>query len=606
MICPRCGNEWDATKGACTHCGFVIRTAGQSGTFPGFSNSPQRSSQQSGGLSGVRQAYGGTPPVNRQSGGLSTQIPPGAPRTMRQTPWTPVPPVPGGSTLGSNIAPSSSDGTLTKPAFEKNTLRRMSDGREQGQGMPQTGTLSTDSLSLRDGVQRTPSSTPANRSADYQQQRRPQMPSQGPMPSQARTHQFPQEPITRNTSNQQMSRPVNSFQQAANTFPPMRSNVMTLPARPLLPGVLLRGGRYRLQELQERQDWLSGVFEAIWIGKDAHRGGSQVTICEVVLPETTSVMTQTMLRTATMSLASVGRHPRIPTLWDAFSDQGRSFFVFEPVEGESLMTRMRHSGRALPEQEVIECCLQMTDVLDLLAQQSPQLVHGLIRPEHIIASRNVSQYILTNFSVVLAGGATQYITGVERSRLSSYTAPEFIRGVVDVRTDMYSLIATAYHAVTGSVPTGISGSIPQAQRINPGISSAFDAILTKGLRAVANQRYQRPSELRQDLLAMRSVNGSLVSGNGSNVAYQNNAPSFVTRNGQRTDSSMQRTADHVAEALPLLVNSTDNMEERVSLLPNPEDLPPMKEANDTLNATVLLCLILVSLIVIVVMSHMMA
>ena len=206
--------------------------------------------------------------------------------------------------------------------------------------------------------------------------------------------------------------------------------------RPLLPGVLLRGGRYRLQELQERQDWLSGVFEAVWIGKDAHRAGSQVMITEVVLPENTSVVTQTILRTATMALATVGRHPHIPGLWDAFSDQGRSFFVFEPIEGETLMGRMRYSGRTLPEQEVIECCLQLTDVLELLSQQSPQLVHGLIRPEHIVLSRNNSQYILTNFSIVLAGGGTQYIAGMERTRLSAYTAPEFVRGVVDVRTDI--------------------------------------------------------------------------------------------------------------------------------------------------------------------------
>jgi len=307
-----------------------------------------------------------------------------------------------------------------------------------------------------------------------------------------------------------------------------------------------------------------------------------------------------------MTLASIGRHPHIPALWDAFSDHGRSFFVFEPIEGESLITRMRYSGRVLPEQEVIECCLQITDVLELLAQQSPQLVHGLIRPEHIILSRNGSQYILTNFSVVLAGGATQYIAGMERSRLSPYTAPEFVRGVVDVRTDMYSLIATAYHAVTGSVPTGVSGSIPQSQRINPNVSSDFDAILSKGLRAVANQRYQRPSELRQDLLAMRSVSGTLVSGNGSNAAFQNNIPTPISRNGQRTDFSTQRTPDHVAQALPLLLNSTDDLEEHVLLLPKPEDLPPMKAANDALNATILLCLILVSLVAIVVLSHMMA
>ncbi len=596
MICPRCGNEWDATKGACNRCGFVVRTAVQSGSFPNLPNTYQRSGQQSGGLSSPKQQSGGIPPVKQQPGGLTTPAQPVFPRTVRPAPLTPVPPQ--GSSYRSANSPSGSDGTFAKPAFEKIPLRGVP------QGTQQTGMRGADSLSFRNGIQGTSPTFPANRSTGYPQQdmRHPQalMQPQSPM------RQHPSESFTRHSPNQQMPRPASSFQQAPNALSPMRSNVMTSSARPLLPGVLLRGGRYRLQELQERQDWLSGVFEAVWIGKDAHRGGSQVMICEVVLPENTSVMTQTILRTATMTLASIGRHPHIPALWDAFSDQGRSFFVFEPIEGESLMARMRYSGRVLPEQEVIECCLQMTDVLELLAQQSPQLVHGLIRPEHIILSRNGSQYILTNFSVVLAGGATQYIVGMERSRLSPYTAPEFVRGVVDVRTDMYSLIATAYHAVTGSVPAGISGSIPQAQRINPNVSSAFDAILSKGLRSVPNQRYQRPSELRQDLLAMRSVSGTLVSGNSSNTAFQNNIPSLVSKNGQRIDSPTQRVPDHVAQALPLLLNSTEDMEDQVSLLPKPEDLPPMKAANDTMNAVILLSLILVCLIVIVVLSHMTA
>jgi serine/threonine protein kinase len=258
----------------------------------------------------------------------------------------------------------------------------------------------------------------------------------------------------------------------------------------------------------------------------------------------------------------------------------------------------------LPEQEVIECCLQLTDVLELLAQQSPQLVHGLIRPEHIVLSRNSSQYILTNFSVVLAGGATQYIAGIERSRLSPYTAPEFVRGVVDSRTDIYSLIATAYHAVTGSAPSGISGSIPSAQRINPNVSSAFDAILSKGLRTVPNQRYQRPSELRQDLLAMRSVSGTLVSGNANNPVMPNNNSSLLSQNGKQTNLSTPHATDQVAQALPLLLNTTYDMEDQVLLLPKPEDLPPMKAGNDTMSAAVLLGLILATLVVVVILSQM--
>src|SRR5437763_7039094 len=139
-----------------------------------------------------------------------------------------------------------------------------------------------------------------------------------------------------------------------------------------------------------------------------------------------------------MALTSVGRHPHIPTLWDAFSERGRNFFVFEPIEGESLLARMRRTGRPIPEQDVIECCLQMTEVLELLAQQSPSLVHGLISPEHIIIGRSGSQFILTNFSIILAGGATQFVSGIERTHLSVYTTPEFVRGVIDVRSDLFS------------------------------------------------------------------------------------------------------------------------------------------------------------------------
>ncbi len=352
----------------------------------------------------------------------------------------------------------------------------------------------------------------------------------------------------------------------------------------LISGTLLRGGRYRLQELQERQVWLAGAYEASWVAQDAHRAGQQVTITEVVLPESSPVVVQSTLRTATMALTAVGRHPHIPTLWDAFSDRGRHFFVFEPIDGESLLSRMRRTGRALPEQDAIECCLQMTEVLELLAQQSPPLLHGLIKPEHIII-RSGSQYVLTNFSIVLAGGATQFVSGIDRTLLSPYAAPEFARGVIDVRLDLYSLLATIYHAVTGSVPAGVSGSIPAAQRLNPNISAQFDAILAKGLRPIAGQRYQRPSELRQDLLAMRSVSGSLAPGTG-----------------QRQEQAATRVPDSIAQALQSLAPAGD-FEERKSLLPRPEELPPLEEKNDWLHATLWLVLILAGLLLITILGR---
>ncbi len=371
--------------------------------------------------------------------------------------------------------------------------------------------------------------------------------------------------------------------------------------RALAPGILLRGGRYRLQELTERQDWLSGVYEAVWIAQDAQRGASQVIVCEVALPEN-SLVTQTTLRTATMALTSVGRHPHIPTLWDAFSDQGRNFFVFEAVDGESLLARMRRTGRALPEQDVIECCLQMTEVLELLAQQSPPLVHGLIRPEHILISRYGAQYMLSDFSIVLAGGATQFVSGIDRTRLSPYVAPEFVRGLIDTRTDLYSLLATAYHAVTGSAPAGVSGSIPQAQRINPNVSPQFDAILSKGLRPVSSQRYQRPSELRQDLLAMRSVSSTLVSNPGQRVepAMRAPVPGEGALPGGYASQSLQ---DTVAQTFQSILPAEAEEGESRSLVPRPEELPPISRGNDLLNSVFWVGLILVFLIVLVAIAR---
>ena len=260
---------------------------------------------------------------------------------------------------------------------------------------------------------------------------------------------------------------------------------------------------------------------------------------------------------------------------------------------------------------MIECCLQMTEVLELLAQQSPSFAHGLIRPEHILVGRNGSQYYLTTFSVVMAGGGTQYVSGIERAHLSPFAAPEFARGVADTRTDIYSLIATAYFAITGTAPSSVSGNIPQAQRLNSAISPEFDAILSRGLRSIATQRYQRPSELRQDLLALRSVSGSLVPGSQQDVrvsspVYERGVSSTFSTNRQPVEQFAQDMVAPALQSFPIGLEIEQPEEERAVLLPKPEELPPMPARNDQMNAMLLLGLILVALIILVVLSQTLA
>ncbi len=658
MMCPRCNAEWDVSKTPCPQCGLLVHLPGRLGTRP--NTLPERvipppqtprvtqTSQVNNG-SFTRQQSGGMPPINSPSGDASSIRPKGqsdqqadrissirrqenrAFPTQSSNPQMPITPYPShisprtqrvepqqemtedsqpilpaqqqwnnsetSSSPSMNALPNTSRPlNMSSPDYENNPylarLRR-DESRELGNTVtPKSGGVGNETALTRNVPHRPQVQPPLNRSTEN---------LSSDMQRSIRSSRLITDELAKENQRRSMT-PV-SLSSGAAALTPKSSPHGGEPPQ-LVPGTLLRGGRYRLHELQGRQDWLEGVFEATWVAQDAQRSGSQVMIRELVTPDGKSMVMQSTLRNATMALTSVGRHAHIPTLWDAFSDQGRNFFVFEPTIGESLAAYMRRTGHALPEQNVIECCLQMTGILEILVQQSPPLVHGLIQPEHIIMGRASSDYILTNFSIILAGGATQYITGIDRSRLMPYTAPEFVRGTIDGRSDLYSLLATAYHAVTGSLPINAGASIPQAQRLNPNVSSAFDAILARGLRPMVSQRYQRPSELRQDLLAMRSVHGTATASTVSHT--EPDIPKVERPISIQLASTAQSgpSSDGLAQVLPSMLSSSlfDDQQERL-LLPRPEDLPIMQERNDVQQAAFWLIGILACLIVIVIVSR---
>ena len=367
------------------------------------------------------------------------------------------------------------------------------------------------------------------------------------------------------------------------------------PQRPVAPGTSLRGGRYRVQELQARQDWPGGAFEAVWIGRDFQQE-VQVMIREVGIPGTSPEQTLPIMHTATLSLLSLQRYPQVAPIMDAFKDQGRSFFVFGLVQGETLMDRLRHLQRPLPEQEVVEFCLQMVDILEALNQKAPSLVHGAIRPEHVHQSYNGPRYILSNFSILVAGKATQFIAGGQGSSFSPYTAPEFAQGIIDTRSDIYSILATAYHLVTGNVPS--SSALPPAQSVNPAVSPAFSAILAKGLHFSPQQRYQYPSQLRQDLLSMRP---QVISDGPVFPAQGNIADSFPPlRETPAFPSRPNEMLPISPYPFPIMPHA---LEEKNVLLPSPETLPPLRMGNEGTEAALMLVAVMLALGVITVLSN---
>ena len=377
-----------------------------------------------------------------------------------------------------------------------------------------------------------------------------------------------------------------SSKQAYSTLS-LSSSGLQADREPLLSGTLVHRDRYSLQKNLRQQEWPLGIVETIWSAFDTRLTRSLVLIYELSIPKDAPKEVQGIPYVATKVFTSIGRNAHVLPLRDVFSDKGHSFFVFEPVDGSSLLTLMFSSGEKLSEKEVITCCLQIVELLGICSQQSPPLIHGNIRPEYIMRKSFDSQYVLTNFSVALAGGLAQIVTERENLSNAPRATNELLRGKMDVRTDLYALLAMAHYALSGYWMSGgeTSGISTIATGVN--LSPQLRALLLKGLRAPFHQRYQRPAELYQDLLALYREYEKVPSSHVSPVSEPG-----IRLSMPMVQPARREAADFIVPDQPVAGSP-----ERTLLVPLPEELPPLKSAHDMRNAVLwfmgmLLCLVL--------------
>jgi hypothetical protein len=343
--------------------------------------------------------------------------------------------------------------------------------------------------------------------------------------------------------------------------------------QPLLPGTLLHRNHYCLEKKLHKKEWPLGIIETIWGASDARSTNSLVIIHELSLPNALPKEAQAIPYTATKVFTSIGRNAHMLPLRNVFSEKGRSFFVFESIDGLSLVKLLFKSDGRLPERDVIACCLQMVDLLERCSQQSPPLIHGNIRPEYIVRRSTDSQYVLTNFSVALAGGLAQIVGNDGKGSLLDRKA--------DVRTDLCALLNVAHYTATGYWLSDTGADANSTSMVGAGslLSSQFRVILLKGLRTPWPQRYQTPAELYQDLMVLHEKDKKLSSpSSSSELSFVTNEP-FISHYTPKMQVTQNTAADALISDQPM-----KKLLESTLLVPLPEELPPLQEVNDMRNA----------------------
>ena len=141
-------------------------------------------------------------------------------------------------------------------------------------------------------------------------------------------------------------------------------------------------------------------------------------------------------------------HPNVVNVYDVGQDRGLYYMVMELVEGITLKDYIEKKGRLSPK-ETVSISIQM--VTGLQAAHNHHIIHRDIKPQNIIISKD-GKVKVTDFGIARATTSTQTISTSVMGSVH-YTSPEQARGgVVDEKSDIYSIGITMYEMVTGHVP----------------------------------------------------------------------------------------------------------------------------------------------------------
>ena len=194
---------------------------------------------------------------------------------------------------------------------------------------------------------------------------------------------------------------------------------------------------------------------------------------------------------AEAQLAASLHHPNVVAVYD-WGEDDTPFMVLELLEGGSLRSLLDRGGRLAPAQAAV-VGRQVAAGLDYAHVRG--LVHRDVKPANLLFDEHGTARV-ADFGLARALAEASWtepagaVLGTAR-----YAAPEQVRGVVDARSDVYSLALVLVEAVTGGVPfaadTSLATLLSRVERHleAPPELGALAPVLERAGRADPSERY---------------------------------------------------------------------------------------------------------------------
>ena len=202
-------------------------------------------------------------------------------------------------------------------------------------------------------------------------------------------------------------------------------------------------------------------------------------------------------------------HPNVVSIHDIGKEDGKQFFVLEFVDGTSFRDLMQASpGGRCDMQAALRIGTEICNALQYAHSQG--VLHRDIKPENILITEEGTAKLMDFGLAKMLGEPGLTHEGVIVGTVA-YVAPEIALGKgVDAKSELYSLGAVLYEAVTGKPP--FTGGDPvkiifshihdypvSPDKLNPKVPHTLAECIMKLLEKDPEKRYQSAADLHKVL-----------------------------------------------------------------------------------------------------------
>jgi len=267
--------------------------------------------------------------------------------------------------------------------------------------------------------------------------------------------------------------------------------------------------RYRVDRMLE-----IGALEARYVGWDLE-ANTPVTIKELMpQPDLETETLQALQATFEQDAAALAElhHPGVAGVLDYFcapEQEGNghapdlnAYLILPALAGQALAELLKQEG-SVTESRVVAWAIQILDALSHVHHRGVR--HRDINPDNILIMPD-DRAVLTDFEILALWDPSDPRTWTAKRVMGTpeYAPPErwgMRHAKVDPRSDIYSLGATLYHALTGEQPltAGERTSNPyrflQVKALSPRVSDRTKDVILRAMELPQDRRFQSAAEM---------------------------------------------------------------------------------------------------------------